>query len=241
MKERVLIAMPSGTGKPDIDCVASLNSTILDLQENGKERPDVRFIHGNCYVALCRDLLTYAFMKTDCSHVHFWDDDVAGPPSALRRLLAHDRDIIVAPYPKKVSPGLPPSKTWPYSLTDGVPDAHGLLECDMVATGFLLIKRRVIEAMYKQYADRVFYHEPYKAEVVDLFPTGLIDGFPKNANGKPMWWGEDYAFSVLAARAGFKMWLDPTIRLLHAGRNIWCGDFTKNQDAAAPSNSSAAA
>lgn len=240
MKERVFIAMPSGTGKPDIDCVASLNSTVLDLQENGKERPDVRFIHGNCYVHLCRNLLTHDFMKSECSHLFFWDDDVAAPPGALRRLLSYDRDITVAPYPKKVSPGLPPSKTWPYSLTDGVPDSFGLLECDMVATGFLLIKRCVIEKLYEMHADRVFYHEAYKSDVIDLFPTGLIGDFPKNANGKAMWWGEDYAFSVFAARAGFKIWLDPSIRLLHAGRNVWCGDFTKNADAASPSVSSAA-
>ncbi len=228
MKERVFIAMPSGAGKPDIDCVASLNATVLDFQENGKARPDVRFIHGNCYVALCRNLLAYDFMKTDCSHLFFWDDDVAAPPGALRRLLAYDRDIMVAPYPKKVSPGLPPTKTWPYSLADGVPDGLGLLECDMVATGFLLIKRQVIEALYAEHAARVFYHEPYQSEVIDLFPTGLIDGFPKNANGKPMWWGEDYAFSVFATRAGFKIWLDPAIRLLHAGRNVWTGDFAKS-------------
>jgi hypothetical protein len=228
MTERVFIATPSGTGKPDIDFVASLNSTVLDLQESGKERPDVRFIHGNCYVHLCRNLLTHEFMKSDCSHLFFWDDDVAAPKGALRRLLAYDRDIMVAPYPKKVAPGLPPTKTWPYSLADGVPDALGLLECDMVATGFLLIKRKVIEALYEKHADRVFYHEPYKSDVIDLFPTGLIPDFPKNAMGKPMWWGEDYAFSVLAQRAGFKMWLDPIIQLLHAGRNVWAGNFAKS-------------
>jgi hypothetical protein len=228
MTERVFIATPSGTGKPDIDFVASLNSTVLDLQENGKERPDVRFIHGNCYVHLCRNLLTYEFMKGSCSHLFFWDDDVAAPQGALRRLLAYDRDIMVAPYPKKVAPGQPPTKTWPYSLADGVPDALGLLECDMVATGFLLIKRRVIETLYAAHADRVFYHQPYESDVIDLFPTGLIDGFPKNAMGKPMWWGEDYAFSVLAQRAGYRMWLDPVIQLLHAGRNVWAGNFAKS-------------
>jgi hypothetical protein len=229
MKERVFIAMPSGTGRPDVDCIASLNSTVLDLQEHDKERPDVRFLHGNCYVHLCRDLLAWEFLKkTTCSHLFFWDDDVAAPAGALRRLLSYDRDIIVAPYPKKVAPGLPPTKTWPYSLSDGIPDDCGLLECDMVATGFLLIKREVIETLYEEHADRVFYHEPFQSDVVNLFPTGLIDGFPRNAMGKPMWWGEDYAFSVLATRAGFKIWLDPVIKLLHAGRNVWAGAFTKS-------------
>ncbi len=229
MKDRVFIAIPSGAGKPDVDHTVSLTDTLFNLYEAGM-RPERRIIHGNCYVHLCRNLLTHQFMKSGCSHLFFWDDDVAAPPSALGRLLAYDRDIIVAPYPKKVAPGLSPTKTWPYSLTDGVPDGFGLLECDMVATGFLLIKRKVIEALYEKHADRLFYHEPYGDEVIDIFPTGLMPDFPKNAKGQAMWWGEDYAFSILAKRAGFRIWMDPVIPLIHVGRNVWRGDFTKTAD-----------
>ena len=120
------------------------------------------------------------------------------------------------------------------------PGPDGLLECDMVATGFMLIRRDVIATMYRIHADRTFYHEPFGDDVIDLFPTGLIPGFPKNANGKAMWWGEDYAFSVLAQRAGFKMWLDPVVQLIHAGRTVWAGDFTKAADKPAEAVSSAA-
>ncbi len=229
-QDRVFIAIPSGAGKPDIDHTVSLTDTMIQLHQSGM-KPERRIIYGNCYVHLCRNLLTHLFMQTNCTHLFFWDDDVAAPHGALGRLLAYGRDIVVAPYPKKVAPGLPPQRTWPYSLTNGIPDALGLLECDMAATGFLLIRRNVIEALYAKHADRLFYHEPYDHEVIDLFPTGLIDGFPKNANGKAMWWGEDYAFSIFAKRAGFKIWLDPVIQLSHAGRNVWRGDFTKAADA----------
>ncbi len=230
MKDRVFIAIPCGRAALDIHHGISLIDTIIDLCQAGM-RPMREFIYGNCYVHLCRDLLAHKFMQTDCTHLFYWDDDVAAPADALRRLIAHDRDIIVAPYPKKVAPGLSPQKTWPYALTDGIPDDCGLLECDMVATGFLLIKRQVIEDLYRVHADRTFFHEPYGAEVVNLFPTGLLPDFTRNAHGKHMWWGEDYAFSVYAKRAGYKIWMDPTIPLIHAGRNIWRGDFTKAADA----------
>lgn len=230
MKDRVFIAIPSGRSAPDIDHSVSLTDTIVHLYEHGM-RPERRIIHGNCYVHLCRSLLTYQFMKTNCTHLFFWDDDVAAPPSALGRLMAHDRDIIVAQYPKKVAPGLPPNKTWPVVLTDGIPDALGLLECEMVATGFLLIKRHVIEKLYEIHREaRSFWHEESCDDVIDLFPTGIMDGFPLNAIKKRMWWGEDYAFSVYAKRAGFKIWTDPVIPLIHAGRNVWRGQFTKNSD-----------
>lgn len=227
MTPRIFIALPSGRGAPDIDCVASLNGTLQDLREHGVEY-QFNSIHGNCYIALVRSLLTHQFMQSECTHLFFWDDDVAAPPGALRRLLGYDRDIIVAAYPKKVPAGSPPEKSWPISLTDGIPDEAGLLESDMVATGFLLIKRNVIEAMYEKYADRVFHHKDGAGyDVVDLFPTGILEGFPKNAIGKDMWWGEDYSFSVLAKRLGFRIWMDPKIQLLHAGRNVWHGNFVQ--------------
>ena len=228
MTQRVFIAMPSGRGAPDIDCVSSLNGTMQDLRQHGIEY-SFNSIHGNCYIALIRSLMTHQFMQSECTHLFFWDDDVAGPHGALRRLMGYDRDIMVAAYPKKVPAGSPPSKAWPIAITSGIPDEQGLLESDMVATGFLLIKRNVIEAMYEKYADRVFHNKDSDSDIIDLFPTGIIDedGFPKNALGKNMWWGEDYSFSVLAKRAGFKIWMDPKIQLLHAGRNVWFGNFAE--------------
>lgn len=224
MSARVFIALPSGRGAPDIDCVASLNGTLQDFREHDIEYT-FRSIHGNCYIALVRSLMAHQFMQTDCTHLFFWDDDVGAPAGAVRRLIGHDKDIIVAAYPKKVPPGSPPAKAWPVALTDGIPDDNGLLESDMVATGFLLIKRHVIAAMYDKYADRKFHHAADSSDVVDLFPTGILEGFPKNAEGKDMWWGEDYSFSVLAKRMGFRIWLDPKIQLVHAGRNVWHGNF----------------
>ncbi len=231
MKDRVFFAIPSGKSAPDIDHSVSLTDTIVHLYEHGM-RPERRILHGNCYVHQCRDLLTYQFMQTNCSHLHFWDDDVAAPPGAVRRLLHYDRDIIVAPYPKKVAPGTPPEEAWPVVLTDGIPDAFGLLECDKVATGFLLIKRHVIEALCEEHADRAYWHKDFNDHVINLFPTGLLEGFPTDPDGRQRWWGEDYAFSVFAKRAGFKIWLDPVIPLIHVGRNVWKGEFTKNADAA---------
>lgn len=230
MKDRVFIAIPSHAGAPDIDHSISLTDTMFNLYKTGMW-PERRIVHGNCYVHYCRNMLCYHFMKTECSHLFYWDDDVAAPPGALRRLLNYDRDIIVAPYPKKVAPGTPPEKAWPLVMTDGIPDASGLLECEKVATGFLLIKRHVIETLYEKHADRAFWDETVNDDVIDLFPTGLIDGFPL-LNGKKRWWGEDYAFSIFAKRAGFRIWLDPVIPLIHAGRNVWKGEFTKNADAA---------
>ncbi len=233
-EQHVFIGMPCGRASPDVDQSVSMTDTIVSFVEAGLKRPERRIFHGNCYVHFCRNMLTHEFFwRTNCTHLFFWDDDVSGPSGALRRLLSYDRDIAVAPYPKKLPPGTPPQEAWPYAMTSGIPDESGLLELDLAATGFMLIKREVIAALYEKHADRMFFDPKWNAEIIDLFPTGLIPGFPLcSKSGKPRWWGEDNAFSIFAKRAGFKIWLDPVIPLMHAGRNVWKGEFTKNSDAA---------
>jgi hypothetical protein len=231
-KARVFIPLPTYSN-PDWAMTGSLLGAQLDLYVNGIY-PDIRFLPPNCYLDLMRNVAAYTFLKTDCTHLFFWDTDVLSPAAALRRLLAHDRDITIAPYPKKVSAENKKHNPnpWPIRLVSGEPDERGLLEAEMVATGFLLIKRHVIETLYELHKDqRSFLHNKEGDElIVDIFPTGLLDFMPKMVGGHRGWWGEDYAFSVLARNAGFKVWLDPNIPLAHVGRQVWRGDFTKNAD-----------
>jgi hypothetical protein len=242
MDAKIFIAVPSYQN-PDVDFTASYTGTVLNLYTGGMTAHPM-FLHGNCYVHFCRDALAYHFLQTDCTHLFFWDNDVGAPVGALRNLIQHDRDIVVAPYPKKIDPASDEAP-WPIRLGDGIPNARGLLKAETIATGFLLIKRHVMEALWKKhYKDRAFLYEKMSkpgapAIAVDLFPTGLVDILPKAKIDHPdfpdginMWWGEDVAFSLMARNAGFDIWLDPNIPLTHAGRYVWKGDFTKEADKA---------
>lgn len=213
---------------PDFAMQHSLLGASADLYVN-KILPDVTFLPPNCYIGFLRNMAAYLFLKTDCTHLFFWDTDVTGPATALRRLLLHDRDIAIAPYPKKKTE--PSDSGWPVQLVSGEPDEKGLIEAEMVATGFLLIKRHVIETLWETHKEtRGFYDKGADDLCVDLFPTGILDFMPKLDNGHNGWWGEDYAFSVLARKSGYKIWLDPNIPLAHIGRQVWHGDFRKNAD-----------
>lgn len=213
---------------PDFAMQGSLLGASADLYANGI-LPEVVFLPPNCYIGFLRNMAAYLFLKSDCTHLFFWDTDVVSPANALRRLLGHDRDIVIAPYPKKKTE--PSDSTWPVQLLSGEPDEKGLLEALLVATGFLLIKRSVIETLWDKHREtRSFFDKQADDVCVDLFPTGLLDFMPKTANGMNGWWGEDYSFSVLARDAGFRVWLDPNIPLAHVGRQVWWGDFTKNAD-----------
>jgi hypothetical protein len=211
---------------PDYAMQDSLRRNIADLAGNGMVAA-IADLPPSCYIAYSRIMASYMFLKTDCTHLFFWDTDVLARADAVRRLVKHDRDITFAPYPKKKTE--PEDTSWPVQMLSCVPDEKGLMEAYLVATGFLLIKRHVIETMWEKYRNvsRTFYDKHLDDEVVDLFPTGILDFMPKLVGDKTGWWGEDYSFSYLAREAGFQIWLDPNIRLAHVGRQVWHGEFSE--------------
>jgi hypothetical protein len=224
---RVFIPIPTYQS-PDYAMVGSLLGTQLDLYTHGI-LPEIMFMPPNPYLGAMRNQMVYMFRHTDCTHIMMWDTDVAAPAAAVRRLLNYNRDIIIAPYPKKVTDEK--DTTWPMVLKHGVPDEHGLIEAALVATGFLLIKREVIDTLWDKHIGEFSYRSKGQDEpFVDLFQTGRLDFMPKSNTGEYGWWGEDYSFSQLACNAGFKIWVDPYIKLAHVGRQVWHGDFLAMAD-----------
>src|SRR5262249_50897991 len=81
----------------------------------------------------------------------------------------------------------------------------GPVEVDYAGTGFLLIRRDVIESLAKT----VLHYEGPDGRVPCLYNTPIHnDGFES----------EDYHFCRLAREAGYKIILDPSVRLGHIGQ-----------------------
>ena len=219
---RVFIPVPTYQS-PDYAMVGSLLGTQLDLYTHGI-LPEIMFMPPNPYLEAMRNQMLFMLRHTDCTHIMMWDTDVAAPAAAVRRLVEHDRDMIIAPYPKKVTDEQ--DTAWPLVLKHGQPDVCGLLEAALVATGFLLIKREVVDALWEKHLPEYAYVSKGQDEpFCDLFQTGRLDFMPKASNGNSGWWGEDYSFSQLVRDAGFRIWVDPYIKLAHVGRQVWHGDF----------------
>lgn len=225
---KVFIAVPTYSGSVTLECHNSILGTVAHLSKSG-----VAVRHqgypGNCYIHLTRNIFAEIFRQDkSCTHLFFWDDDCGSSHDALLQLLEHDRDIVGGGYPKKQQgagyEGRP--HQWTFTLEDNAErDERGLFPAKLLATGYMLIKRHVIESMCEFYKDRRV-HDPRTGETFyDLFPTGLVDFLPKLPSGDWIWWGEDNAFTLMAKRAGFQAWLDPTIPIPHVGRAVWQGDF----------------
>jgi hypothetical protein len=90
----------------------------------------------------------------------------------------------------------------------------GLLRVLRVGTGFMLIRRHVLEALHNKH--------PEWAYKVDTEYHDSIFDFKSSASG---YMGEDYLFCDRVREAGFKVHLDPEINLGHFGSMEHTGNF----------------
>ena len=126
----------------------------------------------------------------------FLDSDMTFPRTTLRRLLAHDRDIVGAHYTTRV----PPHNLLGAPLGGDIAvDGDGLVAMRHMPTGCLLIRMSVFAQLKRPYFRFLFSED-----------TGEVHG-------------EDYVFCDLAREAGFAIWCDANLSLEmgHIGQQIF--------------------
>jgi len=207
----VLIAIPTYSGSVRNECVSSIIASLVDLCGRGIA-PNIQFLQGNCYIALARNVMVTRFLASEATHLMFVDDDVTFPPDGISKLMEHDVELVGGMYPLKREEG-----GFPIRIKDAQPLGK-LIDCEGIPTGFMCIKRELLERMIAAMPERKFT-EPNTGEAhYDLFACERVDG---------VWWGEDYRFCQLAAEHGAKVWCDPSIEMSHIGTKAYRGDFNQ--------------
>lgn len=207
---KIFIATPAFDGKVNVAYACSLADTRLYLSSNAIE--SIMRIHtsGSLLVRERNDLIK-AFLESDCTHMLFIDSDIAWNPIDVQRMINFDEDFVAALYPARG-----PERCFLFRGVYGENkqmqiSEKKLLEMEYVPAGFMLLKRNTLQKMIDFFPD--LYYEPKEESLKHtrgycLFDTEIWDG---------EFWGEDYVFCRRARQAGFKIWIDPTIRLDHAG------------------------
>jgi len=207
---KILFATPTYKGITYPGFLDSLEATVNLCKEKGYDTQFV-LVHGCCYVQEARNKIVKQFMDSDADVLFFLDDDISWPPEKVIELAEMPDDMVGGVYPlKQDEPAFPvviytDAKGYPVVRDDGCIPATG------VPTGFLRIKRSVIERLieaypqqkYSNYKDGEWFEDAY-----DLFPQGVYDG---------RWVGEDYAFCRLWTRIMGQIWVVPDIDFTHAG------------------------
>ncbi len=169
---------------------------------------------GNCHVDDGRNRLVRDFLESDCEQLVFLDADVCWLDADLRKLIDSEADIVAGIYPMKNDdeiefPVKPlPGERWA--------DARGLVEVEGVPTGFLKIRRRVLETL----AATVPSHFGRGESPGDRMRIPVI--FERTLNGDSRR-GGDYEFCRKARAAGFQVFVDPMMQLAHQGAKVWHG------------------
>lgn len=163
---------------------------------------------GFPHVDDARNLLVADFLKTDCTDLIFWDADVGASAASVARLLCAPQDVVGGAYPLKQPVPLYPVKPVP----GAVADEHGILQCRGVPTGFLRIKRTVLEKLANASVH------------VSMVGTSVPLIFERMTLGDERM-GGDYAFCHKWREMGGSVHIDTTLTLTHQGHHDFVGNY----------------
>lgn len=164
-------------------------------------------LQGNCHVDDARNTVIRDFLETDCTEMVFLDADVSWEPEHLVSLCSHDRDIVggVYPYRRDGQGEKMPVRNLPGVF---IPDESGLLEVEGLPTGFLRIKRHVIEKMTE--SCQTFTKDNGKP-IPLLFERDIYNGGRR---------GGDIGFCMKWRDMGGKLYAAANLRLGHCGKHV---------------------
>lgn len=181
--------------------------------------PAIQLMDGEGHVTLeytkymntpnARNELVKRCLDGSYSHLFFMDSDMSFPPYTLSRLLNHDKDIVGGLYTVKTPPfntvAFLDEDTGAKEWTSWNPENMQLKKVAGLATGCMLVKRQVLEALEWPY----FEYRP-------------------DPEGRHKFMSEDVVFCIDARKKGFEIWCDPTVLCGHMG-NIQITPFLNEQ------------
>lgn len=172
-------------------------------------------------ISRARNTLTAKFLATkESTHLMFIDADIGWEPWHLLALLNHDKDVIGGLYPMKTIP-----VKWCVNGIPGAPDndPNGLLEVTKTGTGFMLIKRHVLEKIAGHPAVKPFKNDIGLDPSLDQYMKTYFD----TAVRENRYYSEDWTFCENWRDLGGQIWVDKRVLLRHTGTYVF--DFATQE------------
>jgi len=166
-------------------------------------------------ISRARNTLSAKFLATkESTHLMFIDADIGWEPWHLLALLNHDKDVIGGLYPMKTIP-----VKWCVNGIPGAPDndPNGLLEVTKTGTGFMLIKRHVLEKIASHPAVKPFKNDIGLDPSLDQYMKTYFD----TAVRENRYYSEDWTFCENWRDLGGQIWVDKRVLLRHTGTYVF--------------------
>lgn len=221
-------------------CLEAYTESILKLQRVAAQHNIGMLLdttENESLVHRARNLSVARFMyKSNCDYFMFIDADIHFDPMAVIRLVQSGHDVSCAAYPKKAvmwdqadqslkaGDNRDPSRLTSSLVLNfkgqNVPVTNGFAEVLDGPTGFMLIKRSVIEKMYEHYKDTLTCVNDHQNRDLDHYCAVfdcMIDPVSKR------YLSEDYAFCRRWQQMGGQIFADVTTTLGHVGNLRFMG------------------
>jgi hypothetical protein len=243
-QNKIFIGTPMYGGKADGLYVKSCLDLQGYLMQLGVECR-FSFLFNESLITRARNYIVDEFLRSGFTHLLFLDSDIEFNPQDIVALIALDKDIIGAPYPKKsinwktIAAALKRNPNTPaHELEKLVGDyvfnpIPGTKEFKVsepiqvmeIGTGYMLIKREVFTKFAEEYP-----HLKYKPDhigqanfdgsrYIHAYFDTVIDP------GSHRYLSEDYMFCQYWRAIGGQVWLCPWMATKHVGNYSFTGDM----------------
>lgn len=214
---KLFVAIPTYDGKLSIKLAYTLAALMPMAMKHGIS-VKLGHVSGCSIITMARNMLVDQFLQSDCTELLFIDSDVLAKPEDILRLMAQsgDKDITAGSYPRRAKDRKFFMDLY-FDEKDELEFDGALMRIQRVGTGFMLIRRNVIEHIAEK--SQKYLGQDGTGQVANVFEFTMLDG---------KFVGEDYSFCDKARAEGFKVWLDVEISLPHVGQEEFTNDF-KNE------------
>jgi hypothetical protein len=253
----LVVATPCFGGQVSSIYASSIFALQRALRSTSNVDLKIHLRDGDALITRARANLVTLFLDDPAAtHLLFVDADIGFAPEQVFRLIESGADVVAGCYPiKRVNwdkakralvanrPNLP-AASLDYVLEIEDPDrvvvVNGFGRVRYAGTGFLMIRRHVLEKMcaHPDYAPLKFLHE-HSLDALAGSPNrfALFECMIDPATGTYL--SEDFAFCKRWTDIGGEIWADLDSRLDHVGASVFRGDMA-SQFAAAPDAADAA-
>lgn len=213
---KLFIGIPTYDGKLSIKLAYTLAALMPLAMQHGMS-VKLGHVSGCSIITMARNMLVDQFLNSECTDLLFIDSDVIAQPGDILRLMAQsgDKDVTAGSYPRRSKDKMFFMDL--YFNEDNELEFDGaMMRIQRVGTGFMLIRRHVIEEVANQ--SEKYLGQDGIGQVANVFEFSMLDG---------KFVGEDYTFCDKARSLGYKIWLDVEISLPHVGQEEFTNDFKK--------------
>lgn len=219
MARMVVFGIPCLSGNLSVGTHLSLQMACDDLVRHGFNY-GVLVRPGDPYLSKVRSKIASNFLKDypQAEALFFIDDDVRFPPHKILEFMQRPEPVLAGLYPMKDDNISFPAHLATDIKTGKVIERDGLVRAVMVPTGFLRIRREVLEIF---------------ARDVPKFTDAEADGqvhtyshiFQMGMEPDGGFIGEDVKWCKMWTEGGGEIWIDPDIQFGHRGYKEWKANF----------------